>query len=47
MQLNQTRLHIQVLVSISRVMMNEEFKTSLEDASSVDEVYEIFNGLQE
>ncbi|GAG14817.1 unnamed protein product, partial [marine sediment metagenome] len=40
---NQTGPHIQALASISRLMLNEEFKQKLEQAASADEVYELLN----
>jgi fructose-specific phosphotransferase system IIA component len=40
---NQTGPHIQALASISRLMLNEEFKQKLEQATSADEVYELLN----
>jgi len=40
---DQTGPHIQALASISRLMLNEEFKQKLEQASSADEVYELLN----
>jgi fructose-specific phosphotransferase system IIA component len=39
---NQTGTHIQALAMISRLMLNEDFKTKLENAGSADEVYELF-----
>ena len=39
----QTGLHIQALAAISRLMMNQEFKTKLENATSAEDVYELFN----
>ncbi|MBN2589964.1 MAG: PTS sugar transporter subunit IIA [Sedimentisphaerales bacterium] len=39
----QTGLHIQALAAISRLMMDAEFKTKLENATSADEVYELFS----
>ena len=39
---NQTGTHIQALAMISRLMLNEEFKTKLENVTSADEVYELF-----
>jgi fructose-specific phosphotransferase system IIA component len=40
---DQTGPHIQALASISRLMLNEEFKQKLEQATSPDEVYELLN----
>jgi len=40
---DQTGPHIQALASISRLMLNEEFKEKLEQAASADEVYELLN----
>ena len=40
---DQTGPHIQALADISRLMMNEEFKQKLEQASSNDEVYQLLN----
>ncbi|MBN1973231.1 MAG: PTS sugar transporter subunit IIA [Sedimentisphaerales bacterium] len=40
---NQTGLHIQALAAVSRLMLNSEFKTNLENASSAEEVYELFH----
>ena len=39
----QTGLHIQALAAISRLLINEEFKTKLENATSAEDVYELFN----
>ena len=39
---NQTGTHIQALAMISRLMLNEKFKSKLENVSSADEVYELF-----
>ncbi len=36
---DKTGPHIQALASISRLMLNEEFKKKLEQATSADEVY--------
>jgi mannitol/fructose-specific phosphotransferase system IIA component (Ntr-type) len=43
---NQTGPHIQALASISRLMLNEEFKQKLEQAASADEVYELLNNTE-
>ena len=40
---NQTGLHIQALAAISRLLMNEQVKSRLENVSSADEVYELLN----
>ncbi len=40
---DQTGPHIQALASISRLMLNEEFKQKLEQAASAEEVYELLN----
>ena len=40
---DQTGPHIQALASISRLMLNEEFKQGLEKVTSADEVYELLN----
>ncbi len=40
---NQTGPHIQALARISRLMLNEEFKTRLENVNSADEVYELLS----
>ena len=41
--IDQTGPHIQALADISRLMMNEEFKQKLEQATSNDEVYQLLN----
>lgn len=41
--LDQTGPHIQALARISRLMINEEFKQSLENATSADHVYELLS----
>jgi fructose-specific phosphotransferase system IIA component len=41
--LDQTGPHIQALASISRLMLDETFKESLEQASSADEVYDLLH----
>jgi len=43
---DQTGPHIQALADISRLMMNEEFKQKLEQASSNDEVYQLLNNIE-
>jgi len=43
---NQTGPHIQALASISRLMLNSEFKQKLEQAASADEVYELLNNTE-
>ena len=40
---DQTGSHIQALASISRLMLNEEFRQQLEKVTSPDEVYELLN----
>jgi len=40
---DQTGRHIQALASISRLMLNEQFKQSIEKAASAEEVYELLN----
>jgi fructose-specific phosphotransferase system IIA component len=40
---NQTGPHIQALARISRLMLNEEFKTKLENATSAEEVYNLLS----
>ncbi|MDH5781435.1 MAG: PTS sugar transporter subunit IIA [Dehalococcoidia bacterium] len=40
---DQTGPHIQALARISRLMLDEQFKQSLEKASSAEEVYELLN----
>ena len=42
--LDQTGPHIQALARISRLMINEEFKLSLENATSAEQVYELLSG---
>jgi fructose-specific phosphotransferase system IIA component len=39
--LNETGPHIQALASISRLMLNEQFKQSIEQASSAEELYRL------
>jgi fructose-specific phosphotransferase system IIA component len=39
--LDQTGPHIQALASISRLMLDEEFKLKLEQSSSADELYNL------
>jgi len=43
---NQTGPHIQALASISRLMLNAEFKQKLEQAASTDEVYELLSNTE-
>ncbi len=43
---DQTGPHIQALASISRLMLNEEFKQKLEQAASADEVYELLSNTE-
>lgn len=40
---NQTGPHIQALAKISGLMLNEQFRQKLEDATSADEVYELLS----
>jgi len=40
---DQTGPHIQALARISRLMLDEQFKQSLEKASSAEQVYELLN----
>jgi len=40
---DQTGPHIQALASISRLMLNEEFKQKLEQAASAEKVYELLS----
>ncbi len=40
---NQTGPHIQALATISRLMLNEQFRQQLEKVTSADEVYELLN----
>jgi len=40
---DQTGPHIQALATISRLMLNEEFRQQLERVTSSDEVYELLN----
>jgi fructose-specific phosphotransferase system IIA component len=40
---DQTGPHIQALATISRLMLNEEFRQRLEKVTSSDEVYELLN----
>ena len=40
---DQTGPHIQALAKISRLMLDESFKQSLEKATSADEVYELLS----
>ncbi|MBN2181628.1 MAG: PTS sugar transporter subunit IIA [Sedimentisphaerales bacterium] len=39
----QTGPHIQALARISRLMLNEEFKSSLESSRTADDVYKLLN----
>ena len=43
---DQTSPHIQALASISRLMLNEEFKQKLEQVTSSEEVYELLNNTE-
>ena len=40
---NQTGPHIQALASISRLMLNEEFRQRLENVASTEEVYDLLS----
>jgi len=40
---DQTGPHIQALATISRLMLNEEFRQKLENVTSADDVYELLN----
>jgi fructose-specific phosphotransferase system IIA component len=40
---NQTGPHIQALAQISRLMLDEQFKQTLEKANSAEEVYDLFS----
>jgi len=40
---DQTGPHIQALATISRLMLNEEFRQQLEKVTSAEEVYELLN----
>ncbi len=41
--IDRTGPHIQALARISRLMLDEEFKSKLENASSAEEVYELIS----
>ena len=41
--IDRTGPHIQALARISRLMLDEDFKTNLENASNPEEVYELIN----
>ena len=43
---DQTGPHIQALATISRMMLNEEFRQQLEKVTCSDEVYELLNNQQ-
>jgi len=43
---NQTGPHIQALATISRMMLNEEFRQQLEKVTCSNEVYELLNNQQ-
>lgn len=45
--LDQTGPHIQALARISRLMINEEFKQSLENATSAEQVYELLSNKED
>jgi mannitol/fructose-specific phosphotransferase system IIA component (Ntr-type) len=40
---NQTGPHIQALASISRLMLNDEFRPKLENVTSAEEVYHLLS----
>jgi PTS system fructose-specific IIC component len=40
---DQTGPHIQALARISRLMLDEEFRQSLENASSAEQLYELLS----
>jgi fructose-specific phosphotransferase system IIA component len=40
---NQSGEHIQALAMISRLMLHEDFRNSLANAATADEVYDLFN----
>ena len=40
---NQTGSHIQALASISRLMLNDEFRQRLENVTSAEEVYDLLS----
>jgi fructose-specific phosphotransferase system IIA component len=44
---DQTGPHIQTLATISRLMLNEEFRHKLENVTRPDEVYELLNNQQD
>ena len=41
---DQTGPHIQALARISKLMLDEEFKQSMENATSAEELYELLSG---
>ncbi len=43
---NQTGAHIQALAMISRLLLRENFRSTLENAVSAGEVYELFNSAE-
>ena len=43
---DQTGPHIQALAKISRLMLNENFRKSMEQAASAQEVYELLNNAE-
>lgn len=45
--LDQTGPHIQALARISRLMLDEKFKQSLENAGSAEELYELLKSKEE
>jgi mannitol/fructose-specific phosphotransferase system IIA component (Ntr-type) len=40
---DQTGPHIQALAKISRLMLDEQFRQALENASTADEVYQLLS----
>ena len=44
---DQTGPHIQALARISRLMLDEEFKISLENATSAEQVYELLSSREQ
>jgi fructose-specific phosphotransferase system IIA component len=43
---NKSGEHIQALAAISRLLLQEDFRSRLENASSADEVYQLFNSTE-
>ncbi len=44
---DQTGPHIQALARISRLMLDDEFKTTLENATSAEQVYELLSSREQ